>query len=99
MTGLENTTTFGVALPKRPAVPDPKHTDKAMFSCGSLAPKLKGGCMDHGFSRCGSLRPCLFVLSCLRRGHAWSSDRCWLLVACQRCCTGTADTPCSSNFR
>ena len=24
-----------------------------MFSCGSLAPKLKrgGGCMDHGFSR------------------------------------------------
>lgn len=49
---LENTTAFGVALPKKPAVPDPKHTDQAMFSCGSLAPKLKGGCMDHGFSRC-----------------------------------------------
>ena len=29
------------------------HIDRAMFSCGSLAPKLKrgGGCMDHGFSR------------------------------------------------
>eukprot|EP00892_Ulva_mutabilis_P004621 jgi/Ulvmu1/2530/UM138_0035.1 len=48
---LQNTTQFGVALPKKPAVPDPKHTDRAMFSCGSLAPKLKGGCMDHGFSR------------------------------------------------
>lgn len=29
------------------------HTDKTMFSCGSLAPKLQrgGGCMDHGFAR------------------------------------------------
>lgn len=52
--GLENTTAFGVALPKRPAVPDAKHTDQTMFSCGSLAPKLKGGCMDHGFSRCAA---------------------------------------------
>jgi len=28
-------------------------TDQQMYSCGSLAPKLKrgGGCMDHGFSR------------------------------------------------
>ena len=32
---------------------DEKHTDQAMFSCGSLAPKLRRGvgCMDHGFSR------------------------------------------------
>ncbi len=29
------------------------HTDKTMFSCGSLAPKLQrgGSCMDHGFAR------------------------------------------------
>lgn len=29
------------------------HTDKTMFSCGSLAPKLQrgGGCIDHGFAR------------------------------------------------
>ena len=29
------------------------HTDKTMFSCGSLAPKLQrgGGCVDHGFAR------------------------------------------------
>lgn len=29
------------------------HTDQVMYSCGSLAPKLRrgGGCMDHGFSR------------------------------------------------
>lgn len=33
---------------------DPElHTDQTLYSCGSLAPKLKrgGGCMDHGFSR------------------------------------------------
>jgi len=32
---------------------DPElHTDKTLYSCGSLAPKLrKGGCMDHGFRR------------------------------------------------
>jgi hypothetical protein len=29
------------------------HTGQVVFSCGSLAPKLRrgGGCMDHGFSR------------------------------------------------
>lgn len=29
------------------------HTGQIMYSCGSLAPKLRrgGGCMDHGFSR------------------------------------------------
>lgn len=29
------------------------HTNQVMYSCGSLAPKLRrgGGCMDHGFSR------------------------------------------------
>lgn len=32
---------------------DAEHSDKQLYSCGSLAPKLKrgGGCMDHGFSR------------------------------------------------
>lgn len=29
------------------------HTNQTMYSCGSLAPKLRrgGGCMDHGFTR------------------------------------------------
>eukprot|EP00177_Eucheuma_denticulatum_P008463 GFKZ01015386.1.p1 GENE.GFKZ01015386.1~~GFKZ01015386.1.p1 ORF type:complete len:677 (+),score=92.89 GFKZ01015386.1:341-2371(+) len=29
------------------------HTNQVMYSCGSLAPKLRrgGGCMDHGFAR------------------------------------------------
>ena len=32
---------------------DDGHSNNTLFSCGSLAPKLKrgGGCMDHGFSR------------------------------------------------
>mmetsp|Transcript_21650 Transcript_21650/g.42521 ORF Transcript_21650/g.42521 Transcript_21650/m.42521 type:complete len:703 (-) Transcript_21650:103-2211(-) len=33
---------------------DPQHSDQQLFSCGSLAPKLKRrgvGCMDHGYSR------------------------------------------------
>lgn len=49
---LENTTQFGVAGGRRAAgPPDAKHTDQAMFSCGSLAPKLRAGCMDHSFAR------------------------------------------------
>jgi hypothetical protein len=50
---LENTTSFGVANRRKQTDEDiAKHTDQAMFSCGSLAPKLRsGGCMDHGFSR------------------------------------------------
>lgn len=50
---LENTTQFGVAGGKRTgaAAADAKHTDQAMFSCGSLAPKLRAGCMDHSFAR------------------------------------------------
>ena len=45
-TGLSNETQFGVAKPI-----DADHENKQMYSCGSLAPKLKrgGGCMDHGF--------------------------------------------------
>jgi hypothetical protein len=33
------------------------HNDGQLFSCGSLAPKLKrgGGCMDHGFSRASEM--------------------------------------------
>lgn len=48
--GLENETQFGVA---KPTQQDIEHSDQSMFSCGSLAPKLKrgGGCMDHGFTR------------------------------------------------
>ncbi|GBG24156.1 Hypothetical Protein FCC1311_003742 [Hondaea fermentalgiana] len=33
---------------------DPMHSEQQLFSCGSLAPKLKRrgvGCMDHGYSR------------------------------------------------
>jgi hypothetical protein len=49
--GLSNTSTYGVAKPVDNE--EEKHADQQMFSCGSLAPKLKrgGGCMDHGFTR------------------------------------------------
>ena len=31
---------------------DPAHTDQQMYSCGSLAPKMKrGGCMDSAFHK------------------------------------------------
>lgn len=48
--GLENETVFGVAKEK---VPVDDHTNNQLYSCGSLAPKLKrgGGCMDHGFTK------------------------------------------------
>jgi hypothetical protein len=53
--GLTNTTIFGVAAKKARANDIHLHTDQQVFSCGSLAPKLKrarkGGCMDHGFRR------------------------------------------------
>ena len=47
-TGMENETQFGVAKPI-----SSEYENQTMYSCGSLAPKLKrgGGCMDHGFSR------------------------------------------------
>ncbi|PSC73633.1 ARM repeat-containing [Micractinium conductrix] len=50
---LENTTLFGVAAQRARANDPTLHTDKTMFSCGSLAPKLQrgGGCVDHGFAR------------------------------------------------
>ncbi|KAL4425118.1 hypothetical protein ABPG77_008223 [Micractinium sp. CCAP 211/92] len=50
---LENTTLFGVAAQRARANDQQLHTDKTMFSCGSLAPKLQrgGSCMDHGFAR------------------------------------------------
>ena len=49
---LETTTTFGVAARKAAAAEIvAKHTDQPMFSCGSLAPKNRGGCMDHGVLR------------------------------------------------
>ena len=61
---LQNETQFGVAKPAghdhaghdhsaHDHVHDIEHENKQMFSCGSLAPKLKrgGGCMDHGFAR------------------------------------------------
>ena len=54
---LENTTLFGVAAERTQRANDKElHTDKTMFSCGSLAPKLQrggggDGCMDHGFAR------------------------------------------------
>jgi hypothetical protein len=52
LANLENVTTFGVAAPKR-VKDDPRHENQQVFSCGSLAPKLKrgAGCMDHGFRR------------------------------------------------
>ena len=48
---LSNDTQFGVARHTHANDVD-AHTGNQVFSCGSLAPKLrKGGCMDHGFSR------------------------------------------------
>jgi hypothetical protein len=47
-------TEFGVSKPKHHHnYIDDEHQNKTLFSCGSLAPKLKrgGGCMDHGFTR------------------------------------------------
>eukprot|EP00049_Salpingoeca_infusionum_P017689 m.354010 g.354010 ORF g.354010 m.354010 type:complete len:655 (-) comp16896_c0_seq1:234-2198(-) len=54
--GLQNATLFGVAQPltkETDSFPDPEHTNQQMYSCGSLAPKLKrkGGCMDCGYHR------------------------------------------------
>lgn len=51
--GLENKTHFGVSAARKAAVDNDvsKHTDQVMFSCGSLAPKLRGGCTDHNFTR------------------------------------------------
>lgn len=48
--GLENETQFGVAKEKAEVA---EHSNNTLFSCGSLAPKLKrgGGCMDHGFTK------------------------------------------------
>jgi hypothetical protein len=51
--GLSNTSTYGVAGPAEEQKEGEDHANQTLFSCGSLAPKLKrgGGCMDHGFSR------------------------------------------------
>lgn len=52
---LENVTTFGVAAERSMRANDQElHTDQTMFSCGSLAPKLKRGadcCGDYGLNR------------------------------------------------
>lgn len=57
--GMKNVTQFGVshshdhAQEEKKKSEDDEHNNGVMFSCGSLAPKLKrgGGCMDHGFTR------------------------------------------------
>ena len=55
LSNLENVTTFGVAAERMNRANDKTtHTDQLMFSCGSLAPKLKRGadcCGDYGMSR------------------------------------------------
>eukprot|EP00963_Diacronema_lutheri_P014078 scaffold2858_cov659-Pavlova_lutheri.AAC.49 len=52
---LENVSTFGVAHARRLLEEDDDgmRDNQTMFSCGSLAPKLRrgSGCMDHGFQR------------------------------------------------
>jgi hypothetical protein len=50
---LSNTSTYGVAAPKEENKDELTHANQQLYSCGSLAPKLKrgGGCMDHGFAR------------------------------------------------
>jgi hypothetical protein len=56
--GLENTTTFGVAARKAKDNDPAVHTGQDLFSCGSLSARFStsrlvrsDGCMDHGFSR------------------------------------------------
>jgi len=53
--GYENTTVFGVAARRVRDNDSDLHANQQVYSCGSLAPKLKratrSGCMDHGFSR------------------------------------------------
>lgn len=55
LANLENVTTFGVAAARTERANDQElHTDQTMFSCGSLAPKLKRGadcCGDYGLNR------------------------------------------------
>lgn len=50
---LQNETQFGVAKQIEGPGEEMGHNDNQLYSCGSLAPKLKrgGGCMDHGFAR------------------------------------------------
>lgn len=53
---MNNETQFGVAKPKHEHPSgdfEEDHSNNTLYSCGSLAPKLKrgGGCMDHGFTR------------------------------------------------
>lgn len=49
---LSNSTLFGVAAKRARDNDVSAHTGNQVYSCGSLAPKLrKGGCMDHGFAR------------------------------------------------
>lgn len=56
---MRNTSEFGVCASNEPSADAERerveraHTDQVMYSCGSLAPKLRrgGGCMDHGFVR------------------------------------------------
>ncbi len=53
MGGIENVTQFGVAR-RVSGAESLINSDRQMYSCGSLAPKLKrrgAGCMDHGFQR------------------------------------------------
>lgn len=50
---LSNTSQFSVAKHLHETDED-RHTNQQMYSCGSLAPKLKkrgGGCMNHSFNR------------------------------------------------
>lgn len=50
--GYSGTSVFSVAKPLEDGKYE-EHSDQQMYSCGSLAPKLKrgAGCMDHGFAR------------------------------------------------
>ena len=56
--GLENTTTFGVAARRRRDNDAALHSGQDMFSCGSLSARFSterlvrsDGCNDYGFAR------------------------------------------------
>eukprot|EP00188_Purpureofilum_apyrenoidigerum_P003584 Plantae.Rhodophyta-Purpureofilum_apyrenoidigerum.ctg3796.p1 GENE.Plantae.Rhodophyta-Purpureofilum_apyrenoidigerum.ctg3796~~Plantae.Rhodophyta-Purpureofilum_apyrenoidigerum.ctg3796.p1 ORF type:complete len:651 (-),score=118.46 Plantae.Rhodophyta-Purpureofilum_apyrenoidigerum.ctg3796:96-2048(-) len=50
---MGNSTQYGAAHKLARDNDEDLHTGQTMYSCGSLAPKLRkgGGCMDHGFTR------------------------------------------------
>ena len=74
--------------PQRAHANDPAlHTDKTMFSWGSLAPKMQRGgdcCVDHGFARQGLSAAWIWETALMKASRAPEDPRfhCLLLSPC-----------------